>query len=745
MAKKGIPVVMLVTERTPIDAKGGVFGMELIEGTSLSDPDAVKASQMVELAQAKAAEATGVEGESDRFSRIGLDDDEATYGDKGHEAFNTNVAAVNETVVGEILTELEDVLVEHYSRSFGPDEAREKAWEKLSEITGPNLIEKLVYSKDGSKSHVQLEGAMGLALLSLNRFFEHPNERGEGFDVAKIRDILSRRQLRKIVTPVFFTAAERDVVFTPVKTGFDAWFQMFGGFYTLDIMPGSQNRWRYKAISPDNGGIPAPPEMDIDLKDPHWSEIQSWTDTFGRHSDTRDLTRIKLKLATRGASVVVGNAVMKGEVEISNQSNATADLRDLETLPRSSDGRVLLENVRITVRSGDQPLSERVQIETIGTVSAEGARLTEDVPTAEGARMAEGLSAEVVKWVKWAGEVEPRNLKDLTGPERDALAHVASNALAPNQTADVPMVFIRGEQGPAQLTIVKARFSGKSVDLSEGATSVSVGLSSLTTLDTDAGRKAVLDEQAGDMSAFSGSLRALLDAFLYNKIEVPVHFLRSLDDSSVDQDRFTGDEAKVAAFATWVRQMALVYKLAHEKDNRIVLHLVTKSLKPALKAAVEKELKRYESEGWLDLVREGDVDADELARTGALLVDVKTVSPSKYKLAAGAHVVGRLTSGSVPDEAAAVAASLNTVGAVKLGDGASALERFASGEIQGDVNTLDRIKQNYDEANRFFTLPEHVDQFRNGNLERVTRILKISIGRLLQTMRMMITQVAMAA
>jgi len=378
----------------------------------------------------------------------------------------------------------------------------------------------------------------------------------------------------------------------------------------------------------------------------------------------------------------------------------------------------------------------------VGTAPESVTAATEVDGDPAAARLSQDLSAEVREWVLWAGQIGIARLDQLSQAQHEELAHIASKALAPNQTADVPMV-ISGEGETARLVVVQAQRNGQSIDMTEGATSISVGLNTLTTLEADTGRREELDAQAVDMSEFSSSLKALIDVVQAGRVEVPVHFRRSLDNSSVDQGRFVGD--KITAFANWARQMALVYRLAHQKDNRIVLHLVTSALDPELKIKVDGELGRYESEGWLNLIREGDVDADELIRAGALLVDVKTSDPAKHDLAAGAHVVGRLTDGAVPDEAAAVAASLNTVGAVGLTEGASVRERFLNGTISEDAEALKRINDNYDLNNQARSVTEHVIQFRDGNLQRVTRVLKISIGRLLQTMRMMITQVAMAA
>jgi phosphomannomutase len=445
MAKDGIPVTMMLTERTGIDAKGGVVGVELVSGRSLFDPNAVAPTQMVELAQAQAAQAAGAKGEADKFEKVGLSEDEAAYGAKGEEAFNTNVAAINETQTGEILVELEQVLFAHYRSEAQRDPvhagksadeldaiAEKKAVNRLSEIMAPNLIEKKVKGKDGQPSHIQMEGAMGLALLSVNRFFVYPNENGEGFDEAAIKAILTRRGLATFVTPVFFTADERDVVFTPIKTGFDAWFQMFGGFLKLNIAPGSKNRWRYQSIKKEDGTTPRPPAMEIDLKDPHWSEIQSWTDTFGRNNDTRDLESIDIVLAKGAPPVIVGNAVLKGVVRIHNESGDAVDLRQIEHgLPSDEQGRLILDNVLIRVVAGTEPVEARVKVEPIerpSIVKSAGARLADD-------KAQEAVTRAELVYGK-AAVVE--NITDLTEDERILAAYFGEQLLRRSNLTSLP-------------------------------------------------------------------------------------------------------------------------------------------------------------------------------------------------------------------------------------------------------------------------------------------------------------------
>lgn len=320
------------------------------------------------------------------------------------------------------------------------------------------------------------------------------------------------------------------------------------------------------------------------------------------------------------------------------------------------------------------------------------------------------------------------------------------------QEVEFPITF-EYPDGRVGILSAQVRLSGGSIELRLGDDSASFGVKAIESDIAPVRNKTELDEQAQAMGVFSGSLRALMDAVETNRLEDPLHFRRKLDATSVDVGQFPA--AKVNAFGAWARNMALVYRAAYKKQQNhlgedapgIKLHLVLSDLDEPLADAVREQLKSFADEEWLNVIDKGEVTSEMLQHNGreALLVDVKTASPAMHRLAVGAHVVGRLTNGVVPDEAAAVAASLNTVGAVELGDGSSTRERFANGRIIDDAGALGRINANYDADKKASSLDVYLGDFSLGILKHASRALKISIGRLLQTMRMMITQVAMAA
>ena len=88
MARNRIPIVMITTTRTVLDAKGGVFGLEKIPNYDIEKSGTAELPlQIWELAQAKTV------GQEPLFQELGL-----TEG-KTEQEFNTNISLENETVL----------------------------------------------------------------------------------------------------------------------------------------------------------------------------------------------------------------------------------------------------------------------------------------------------------------------------------------------------------------------------------------------------------------------------------------------------------------------------------------------------------------------------------------------------------------------------------------------------------------------------------------------------------------------
>ena len=177
MAKHRLPIIMISTTKTAIDKKGGQIGIQRLANGK-------EKTQMCELAQAKAA------GQEDLFAAIGLpSEDESTYGQSNTQYFNTNIALINYTVLAPFLRELKQII--------GP--------EKFAEIVTPDLIEN--EKEQSGKEFIQLEGAMGSALLNLNGFIQTTDDK-------KVKGLLKEHKLEKLLYIVNIDPQRRNQFFT---------------------------------------------------------------------------------------------------------------------------------------------------------------------------------------------------------------------------------------------------------------------------------------------------------------------------------------------------------------------------------------------------------------------------------------------------------------------------------------------------------------------------------------------------
>ncbi|MEI8345545.1 MAG: hypothetical protein WCG06_05680, partial [Candidatus Omnitrophota bacterium] len=139
------PIVKMTTVRTPIDAKVGLDGGELVW---LPGADQlIYVSAQMELAQARNAHQTL------EFEHAGL---KGKWKGHGRQPFNTNIIAINDTL---LIPVLKDLLA-----TVGPVE--------FYRIFAPSLIRKdSVRKKPDSKAVTPLEGAIGISFHNLNKFF----------------------------------------------------------------------------------------------------------------------------------------------------------------------------------------------------------------------------------------------------------------------------------------------------------------------------------------------------------------------------------------------------------------------------------------------------------------------------------------------------------------------------------------------------------------------------------------------
>ncbi|MFT7637622.1 MAG: hypothetical protein ACI9Y8_001400, partial [Candidatus Omnitrophota bacterium] len=212
MRRERIPIMMVVTVRTPTDANaGGIIGIQTFDDEING---AQARPQILEVAQARAS------GQFDRFKKIGLAEDE---GASEGQVFNTNLGATNTTLLNLILNDLiNDGVVTR---------------EDITKIITPDLIIRTKTDADG-KPYYQFEGAFASSLLNLNAFFMN-NERA--------KEILIRHTgSDKLITMVLTTSKERNDLFNLTKHSSDFWFQAYSRKFRYDT-----NIWGLKTNTPD--------------------------------------------------------------------------------------------------------------------------------------------------------------------------------------------------------------------------------------------------------------------------------------------------------------------------------------------------------------------------------------------------------------------------------------------------------------------------------------------------------------
>lgn len=184
MIKNKIPIVMVTTEKTSIDLKGGQIAL-------IENKDKSVYASIIEKAQAEDS------NQIELFEKLGLrPNDQMAF-------FNTNMALFN---YEELIP-----LIEELTHKMGE--------ESFFEMIAPNLIEnyKEQVDTDGVKrKYLQLEGAMGSVLLNLDK--------------------ISREKLNR--PAVHFINVEKKArtnFFGPIKTAFDFFMQFYSDRFTLSL------------------------------------------------------------------------------------------------------------------------------------------------------------------------------------------------------------------------------------------------------------------------------------------------------------------------------------------------------------------------------------------------------------------------------------------------------------------------------------------------------------------------------
>ncbi len=311
MLAERIPIVMLTTTKMGLDKKGGLIGDEVLA-------DGKRVPQMFETAQAERT------GQKELFSEMGL-----SVGTPGTQLFNTNVAVANESLLHSFLADLMAIVGE----------------EKFAAITTPDLITSPKTKKiDGNDVNVfQLEGAMGSALLNLNKYLMTlPDTEFAG----KIQQLMRHYGITRLVHFVNFDPADRPLVFTPEKYTYDHYLYAATDLFEVDLITGSLI---FK-------GDPNRPLPGLELH-PYYQDLENDYRAFGysgkgQRLSIRGLNSLTIRRRVHlPHSIVTGHVILDGDPEDKNEKVIDlTDKRYTDILPHQ-DGRLNLNNIYVRIEN----------------------------------------------------------------------------------------------------------------------------------------------------------------------------------------------------------------------------------------------------------------------------------------------------------------------------------------------------------------------------------------------------------
>lgn len=290
------PIVMVTTEKTNIDLKGGQIA--LIKGEKEGQPFVY--TSIIEKAQADEAK------QGKLFETIGLrPGDKMAY-------FNTNMALFNYKV---LVPKIKKLVEEIGEREF-------------INIIAPNLIEngKEQVDKDGIKrKYTQLEGALGSVLLNLDKYWR-----------AKYNEPL--------VHIINIDKNHRTSFFSPLKTAFDFFMQFHSDRFSLD-----KETFRLKNHRP--GELPA-----VLFSNPYYSDVTNVMTAF-QGTAIMNLDSLAIDGKVKMAGLVLKGKVAVNS-KSSDLVDLTQDLEVWKAVKvlkgQSAEETKTLENITLTQQEGGQ-------------------------------------------------------------------------------------------------------------------------------------------------------------------------------------------------------------------------------------------------------------------------------------------------------------------------------------------------------------------------------------------------------
>lgn len=267
MIREKVPVVMVTTEKTANDLKGGQIAL-------VRSPSGEDYVTIIEQAQAKDA------GQLDLFEQIGV-----TVKNEGQMAFfNTNMALFNYDV---LIPMIETLAAEIGERAF-------------LDLLAPDLIMnwKEQTDDDGvTRKYLQIEGAMGSSLLNFDRYWR-------------------KRYGRPLVHFINVEREHRTRFFSPIKTAFDYFMQFHSDRFELD--PATM-RLSHAGVE----RLPLVVLKDAETGDKYYADVSTVLSVFAGAS-LKELTSLNVR-----GQITARDLRLAGAVEIVNESGHVADVTSI--------------------------------------------------------------------------------------------------------------------------------------------------------------------------------------------------------------------------------------------------------------------------------------------------------------------------------------------------------------------------------------------------------------------------------
>ncbi|MBF0359459.1 MAG: UTP--glucose-1-phosphate uridylyltransferase [Oligoflexia bacterium] len=271
MVSKNWAIVMITTEKTTVDLKGGQLAI-VSNNQNNQNNQKEEYVTIIEQAQAKA------QGEDALrlFEEIGLrEGDKMAY-------FNTNVALFNYNI---LVPKIKALVAEIGESEF-------------MNIITPDLIQNQKTQIDHdkvSRKYIQLEGAMGSVLLNLDRYWR-------------------KRYCAPLVNFINIEKEDRTKFFSPIKTAFDFFMLFHSDRFNFD-----QTSKRLINLRPN--ALPL-----VNLNNKFYAEVENVLNTFNNTSII-ELDTLHLE---GGGIVDFSNCKLCGYIKIDNRSSNAITLRDLQ-------------------------------------------------------------------------------------------------------------------------------------------------------------------------------------------------------------------------------------------------------------------------------------------------------------------------------------------------------------------------------------------------------------------------------